>query len=284
MSDVDDDTLFCLSCGKVVIQDVAPAEGVDVCQCHQAEPADARAVRCPSCGGSLAIGARACPFCHSTVGTQRCGVCLAWNLADARHCHECGVDLTTSESKSAEKTRKSCPRCAGNLVARRYADLRVSECDACGGMMVDVEMMTKIAETHDKSTALRLALPQRPAMKETEVHYLTCPVCKKSMNRRAFGRISGVVVDVCKQDGVWFDPGELSAVLAFISRGGLEEARKRDLDDLRESKRALNAAALQAAAVQAGHDGGAGDVRISRLDHELDLGREILAAFRGLWS
>lgn len=149
--------------------------------------------------------------------------------------------------------------------------------------MVDVDMMTKIADTHDKSTALRLALPQRVVNKETDVHYLTCPVCKKSMNRRAFGRISGVVVDVCKQDGVWFDPGELSAVLAFISRGGLEEARKRELDELAESKRASHAAALQAAAAQAGHESG-GDVRISSLDRELDLGREIFAAFRGLWS
>ncbi|MGH7285354.1 MAG: zf-TFIIB domain-containing protein [Polyangiaceae bacterium] len=282
MNAVDDDTLFCLSCGKVVIQDVAPAEGVDVCQCHQAEPASAGSVKCPACGGSLAIGARACPFCHSTVATQRCSACLAWNLADARHCHECGGDLAVADSKSAEKTGKSCPRCAGNLVARRYSDLRVSECDACGGMMVDVEMMTKIAETHDKSTALRLALPQRVASKETEVHYIACPVCKKSMNRRQFGRISGVVVDVCKQDGVWFDPGELSSVLTFIARGGLEEARKRELDDLQESKRASHAAAIQAAAVQAGHDPGAGDVSIA--GRELDLGREILAAFRGLWS
>ena len=146
--------------------------------------------------------------------------------------------------------------------------------------MVDVEMMTRIAETHDKSTALRLALPQRVVSKETDVRYLACPVCKKSMNRRQFGRISGVVVDVCKQDGVWFDPGELSTVLAFISRGGLEEARKLELDELHESKRASHAAALQAAATQAGHD--PGDARIS--SHDFDLGREILAAFRGLWS
>ena len=33
------------------------------------------------------------------------------------------------------------------------------------------------------------------------------------MNRQNFGRRSGVIIDVCKGHGVWFEPGELSAVL-----------------------------------------------------------------------
>ncbi|MEO8797468.1 MAG: zf-TFIIB domain-containing protein [Polyangiaceae bacterium] len=274
---------MCLACG-LVVGGGAPEPGVETCECSSAAASSAGSVTCPSCGGSLAIGVRACPYCHATVGTQRCSTCLAWNLATAKHCHECGCDLVATDSRSAEKTGQSCPRCAGSLVARRYADLRVNECDACGGMMLDVDMMTKLVDSHDKATTLRLALPQRSVTRETEVRYLTCPACKKSMNRRAFGRISGIVVDVCKQDGVWFDAGELAGVLAFVSRGGLEEARKRELDDLRDSKRAVHAAALQAAAADAGHAAAGGGVGLDSIQYRADLGREILAAFRSLWS
>lgn len=282
MSDTEerDEPVVCLACGKVVVESGPPPAGEEVCTCHAAEPLSAGSIRCPSCGGSLAVGARACPYCHSAVATQRCNACLAWNLSGAKHCHDCGADLAADGSVAGQRVGKSCPRCAGALVLRRYADLRVNECDACGGMMLDVEMMSKIVETRDKSTALRLALPERATARETEVHYLTCPFCAKSMNRKAFGKISGVVVDVCKQDGVWFDAGELAAVLAFVARGGLEEARKRELDEIRESKRALHAAELHAeAAVSKADPRWAGEsVAGGRLEGE------ILAAFKSLWS
>jgi Zn-finger nucleic acid-binding protein len=47
------------------------------------------------------------------------------------------------------------------------------------------------------------------------------------MNRQVFARISGVVVDVCKDHGVWFDAGEIAAVVAFIEAGGLSTALER---------------------------------------------------------
>ena len=62
------------------------------------------------------------------------------------------------------------------------------------------------------------------------------------MNRVNFARISGVVVDVCKGHGTFLDPGELHAIVEFIHGGGLQRARTRQLEDLREQeKRALEA-------------------------------------------
>jgi Zn-finger nucleic acid-binding protein len=289
----DTESIFCLACGGVVVEHPPPPAGVETCTCHLAEAAHAEArgadsaksISCPSCGGSLRLGARACPYCHSAVATKRCGDCLAWNLADARHCQECGStsfeSSTAADPKSPENNGMKCPRClTGSLVSRRYADLRSSECDSCGGILLDVEMMNKVVAARDHSTALRLALPKREAKRETEVHYLMCPVCKKSMNRKQFGRISGVVVDVCRTDGVWFDAGELVQVLAFVERGGLEEERKRELDDLHESKRALEAAKSQAAANEAMHSTGGGVT----LGRDINMGREVLSALASLWS
>jgi Zn-finger nucleic acid-binding protein len=42
------------------------------------------------------------------------------------------------------------------------------------------------------------------------------------MNRMNFGIRSGIVLDVCRAHGTWFDGGELGAVLDFVREGGIE--------------------------------------------------------------
>jgi Zn-finger nucleic acid-binding protein len=64
------------------------------------------------------------------------------------------------------------------------------------------------------------------------VVYLRCPSCRQLMNRTNFGKRSGVIVDVCKPHGIWFDRDELSAVVAFVKRGGLLEAKKLQLEEM----------------------------------------------------
>jgi Zn-finger nucleic acid-binding protein len=63
------------------------------------------------------------------------------------------------------------------------------------------------------------------------------------MNRKNFAERSGVIVDVCKAHGIWFDHGELPRVLAFVEAGGLREAERR----AQEQKRALAKEAANAA-------------------------------------
>ncbi|GEJ58514.1 hypothetical protein [Anaeromyxobacter diazotrophicus] len=47
------------------------------------------------------------------------------------------------------------------------------------------------------------------------------------MNRSNFGRVSGVVIDVCRADGAWFDRGELGEIRRFLREGGLERYDRR---------------------------------------------------------
>jgi hypothetical protein len=37
-----------------------------------------------------------------------------------------------------------------------------------------------------------------------------------------FGVRSGIIVDVCREHGTWFDRGEYDAALGFVRDGGLE--------------------------------------------------------------
>jgi Zn-finger nucleic acid-binding protein len=109
-------------------------------------------------------------------------------------------------------------------------------------MFLSPESMNRIVADRDLPTGLKLELPQRRAARETEVHYIPCPVCSGIMNRSAFGRVSGVVVDVCRKHGVWFDAGELFEVVRFVVSGGLARARERELVDMADEERRLRAA------------------------------------------
>ena len=222
--------VICLACGLPVYDpsDDAPPSGPS-CRCQPS--GEAASVRCPDCGAALTIGARACAHCGSTVASARCSACLAWNLASALHCQACGRPLEDGKAVEAPRAALQCPRCQGPLGARRYAELALDECDRCGGIFVSPEAMNRIVTDRDLPTGLKVELPARPAVRETDVHYIHCPVCSSLMNRSAFGRISGVVVDVCRKHGVWFDGGELSEVVRFVESGGLARARERDLAD-----------------------------------------------------
>ncbi len=81
---------------------------------------------------------------------------------------------------------------------------------------------------------------------EPRTSYIPCPECTSLMNRKNFGGMSGVIVDVCKRHGTWFDLGELPRVLAFVAAGGLERARARAAE---EEARTQREARAQTAAV-----------------------------------
>ena len=60
------------------------------------------------------------------------------------------------------------------------------------------------------------------------------------MVRSNFGRISGVIIDICGDHGAWFDAGELEKVRTFVATGGLQvsqvraiEKNKNDIDLLK---------------------------------------------------
>lgn len=233
--------VICLGCGGEVVEPGTPlpSDGGG-CACPPtATELEAREVKCPSCGGALRVGVRACPYCACTLATRRCGHCAAWNLADARHCQRCGREEVLGGVGAGRASEGPCPRCDGKLAARSYAEMDVDECDACGGVFIEGSMMDRIVAARCSAAhGLHLALPERRRDAESEVRYVECPACRKLMNRQVFGRISGVVVDVCKQHGVWFDAGELSDALEFVARGGMGRSRQREQDALAEQLRA----------------------------------------------
>jgi Zn-finger nucleic acid-binding protein len=115
----------------------------------------------------------------------------------------------------------------------------LDQCHACGGVWVDQEAFERIsAESETQQSTLRALgrLPTPPSGTVpglTKVVYLRCPDCDKMMNRRNFAKRSGIIIDVCSAHGIWFDHEELPRIIQYVRRGGLEESRRRDLEELR---------------------------------------------------
>jgi Zn-finger nucleic acid-binding protein len=65
------------------------------------------------------------------------------------------------------------------------------------------------------------------------------------MNRKNFAGVSGVILDVCKSHGTWFDQGELPRVLAFVAAGGLAHSKKREAEEQARAARAARVAAAE---------------------------------------
>jgi Zn-finger nucleic acid-binding protein len=70
------------------------------------------------------------------------------------------------------------------------------------------------------------------------VSYIKCPICSKLMNRVNFGTKSGVIVDRCKEHGVWLDGGELRHLFEWMKAGGklLQQERQEQLKKIEEQE------------------------------------------------
>jgi Zn-finger nucleic acid-binding protein len=137
-----------------------------------------------------------------------------------------------------DATDAPCPRCRSPLeVANAVADAETHECPRCGGIFVSRDALAEIMCRAEIGGAVP-DLPARTSPNLTDdVRYLPCPLCHSTMNRANFGRVSGVIVDVCAKHGTWFDAGELTRTVAFAASGGLERTRAREKESAAAAKR-----------------------------------------------
>ena len=182
----------------------------------------ARSYECPACGGLVREAARVCNYCLSPIATIRCHNCLTMNVPEAQHCMSCGAVLGLEPISVQEAIGSACPRCKNReLDAFANQDGTIFDCGRCGGQFVAGEVLHAMVRRHQ---SVELETPQRLRAANPihdPVTYIPCPFCRDLMLRRNFGKVSGIVVDVCSKHGTWFDVGELARVLSFVSSGGL---------------------------------------------------------------
>jgi Zn-finger nucleic acid-binding protein len=163
----------------------------------------------------------------------------------ARFCHHCGIGLTP-ELAAGDDTELLCPACSGDrpLTSRRLGaeQVTVLECGRCAGCWLGPEAFRLLAERARKEAlaeggpvgrARAVSGSDVPPRVQRGPLYRPCVVCGKLMNRRNYGGSSGVIVDICRDHGTWYDADELARILAWLRAGGTPRpARARPTDSL----------------------------------------------------
>jgi Zn-finger nucleic acid-binding protein len=199
---------------------------------------EARLVRCPGCGAARGKSDSKCEFCDARFSAvdkgwgSMCPACYCRLPTDANFCVECGVKINAQKLEE-KKSTLPCPRCKTALHGRMLEQIEMQECNSCAGVWLAVETFESICKSKDVMTMATRGLASGKRARKTkfelteaeEVKYVPCPKCKSLMNRRNFGRISGVIIDTCRDCGVWLDNQELGRIVQFIESGGLEKTR-----------------------------------------------------------
>jgi Zn-finger nucleic acid-binding protein/ribosomal protein L40E len=215
---------------------------------------DAAVVRCSSCSAPRGAGATSCRHCgadytlHEQDLETICPSCMTRVSNRARYCHHCATPIAP-QGKVGEPTDQRCPACRvrHKLNSRSLGESSVSllECPHCAGIWLGQEAFRLVADrSRDDTLPEELIAESAAALRPMTANeaagvmrYRRCPVCNKHMNRRNYGKRSGVIIDSCKNHGIWFDAAELGAILRWIRKGGEDRSARKDLEDERARKR-----------------------------------------------
>ena len=180
-----------------------------------------------------------CNNCSAPLpqGSIKCDYCGGINDTDLKGVHY----FTTHEIES----ERICPRCSIRL---KSIDLNINglflieRCDECLGLFFDPNELEALLEATVTNvfTVNRSGLnviKARTTTGEQGAFYIKCPVCSSIMNRVNFGANSGVIVDRCKEHGVWLDGGELRHLFEWMKAGGKLLQQEREAEQIRIKER-----------------------------------------------
>jgi len=165
-------------------------------------------MNCTSCGAPLEAQSLICPFCNTrnAVDLRSLSVSTESEPAAPRDCPECG---TAMESLNVGHRKR----------------FFIEQCARCHGLFFDLNELhalldDAVAPTYEINFPLLSAVQNESAAPRRTIAYVPCPGCGKLMNRVRFGQRSGVVVDRCRDHGVWLEGGELHKLMEWKKAGG----------------------------------------------------------------
>src|SRR5205814_3194949 len=158
-----------------------------------------------------------------------------------KFCPHCGAELVWT--RETPRVLLRCPRCRVEMSRVMLGTSAISECGQCNGIWLDSKTFDQICNDREQQATAFGAMfgPSQHVQGEPAARYVPCPVCNQIMNRINFAHRSGVVVDVCRPHGIWFDRDELRKIVEFIRAGGLDRARDEEKQQLDDARRELEA-------------------------------------------
>jgi uncharacterized protein len=102
-----------------------------------------------------------------------------------------------------------CPNCTSHLVTLEFADIEVDYCFKCRGIWLDkgeMEHLIRIAGGNDHLLKTTTSATTRERKRK-------CPVCHRPMGKELAGKAETVMLDRCREHGMWSDAGELKKII-----------------------------------------------------------------------
>lgn len=215
------------------------------------------ALNCPNCGAAVESDRSLCEFCKTRLKTVGCPKCLGLMFVGSKFCGHCGA-IAAPVEVSLEPAAGECPRCRDELEELQIDGAVLRACVKCDGLWVSVATFETICADQERQSAVLGFLDHRTqrGVPMTKISYVPCPDCGQLMNRNNFAKASGVIVDICKRHGVWFDADELPAIIEFIQKGGMETARQRERNEIEQERDKLREDQRRQAAMDRRYDTG----------------------------
>lgn len=164
----------------------------------------------------------------------KCNHCSAPLPANTNVCSYCGsrndVDLTGRHDYQIirQQSEKPCPHCQTPLQTidlNRNGQFLLDRCSHCFGLFfnpgqIETLLDNSVAEVFQINLQRLDNINRDRFQADKPVKYIKCPVCLEFMHRHVFAYRSGVVIDQCKDHGIWLDSGEISHLLEWKKAGG----------------------------------------------------------------
>lgn len=193
-------------------------------------------MNCPSCAAPIPSHGVVCTYCGQRIDVdlQGSGRSIAPNDLESYLCPDCEIPLEAMYIESTNGTNEK--------------SLVVNRCSNCLGLFIQRNVLDMILETKvrqpseiDYRLLTNLENSNRSLVKGWR--YRPCPVCRTLMNRKLHGKRSGVIVDSCRDHGIWLDAGELRQLLEWSRAGGEklnQERRALEQQQIYERERRKN--------------------------------------------
>ena len=105
----------------------------------------------------------------------------------------------------------NCPKCKEPMIVLEINEVEIDHCLSCKGVWLDGGELELLLETANKKNEL---LSSFEIDKETKEEKRRCPICLKYMEKVLCGESKKNCIDRCRKgDGLWFDMGELHAIV-----------------------------------------------------------------------
>lgn len=165
-------------------------------------------MNCPCCSAPLQGGGPVCAYCGSRLDLdlQHWSQLQPRGLNPQLHCPDCRCELESLQLSAPEPLELDrCPDCLGLFLPLGALERLVAQ-ESRSALQIDHRLLQALSET--------------PRSAPPPLRYRPCPSCGELMNRSLHGKRSGVVVDRCRDHGLWLDAGELRQLLEWARAGG----------------------------------------------------------------